>query len=183
MGRILSFKAATGQPRFYSSFEDKMKRDGSLVISAVLGLLVLLDGCANNQPNVDSKSDKTTSDSKMAMQSKEIVAQNVLAAQLARHDEIESKTAFAQTEPIYASVYLTTPQHIEPRRISAFLVLEEEVVEEQSIAVGANEKRQEFDFSFTQTPRPLGAYKIKFVEISRSHGKPVLLARLFLSVE
>jgi outer membrane murein-binding lipoprotein Lpp len=160
-----------------------MKRDRSLVISAVLGLSVLIGGCANNQPNADTKSDKTTSDSKMALQSKEIVAQNVLAAQLAKHHEIESKTAFGQTEPIYASVYLTTPQHIEPRRISAFLVLGEDVVEEQSIAVGANEKRQEFDFSFTQTPRPSGAYKIKFVEVTRSHGKPILLARLFLNVE
>lgn len=162
---------------------DKMKRNGSLVISALLGLLVLVGGCSNNQRNADTKSNEATSDSMMAMQSKEIVAQNVLAAQLARHHEIESKTAFAQTEPIYASVYLTNPQHIEPRRISAFLVRDEEIVEEQSIAVGANEKRQEFDFSFTETPRPPGAYKIKFVEIARSHGKPVLLARLFLSVE
>ena len=160
-----------------------MKRDGSLVISALLGLLVLVGSCGNNQRNADTESKETASDSKIAMQSKEIVAQNVLAAQLARHHEIESKTAFAQTEPIYASVYLTNPKHIEPRRIAAFLVRDEEVVEEQSIAVGANDKRQEFDFSFTQTPRPPGAYKIKFVEIARSHGKPVLLARLFLNVE
>ena len=160
-----------------------MKRDGALVISTLLGLLMVAGGCGSHQPSADTKSDKTTSDSRMAMQSREIVAQNVLAAQLARHNEIESKTAFAQTEPIYASVYLTNPQHIEPRRISAFLVRDEEVVEEQSIAVGANEKRQEFDFSFTETPRPLGAYKIKFVEIARSQGKPVLLASLFLNVE
>ncbi|MCM3873637.1 MAG: hypothetical protein ND895_23370 [Pyrinomonadaceae bacterium] len=160
-----------------------MKRDGSLVISALLGLLVLVGGCGNYQRHADTKSDQAISDSKIARQSKEIVAQNVLAAQLARHHDIESKTAFAQTEPIYASVYLTSPQHIEPRRISAFLVREEEIVEEQSIAVGANEQRQEFDFSFTETPRPPGAYKIKFVEIARSHGKPVLLARLFLNVE
>ena len=161
-----------------------MKRDGALVISALLGFLMVAGGCGTHQRTADTKSDNTSSsDSSVAMQSREIVAQNVLAAHLARHNEIESKTAFAQTEPIYASVYLTNPQHIEPRRISAFLVRDEEVVEEQSIAVGANEKRQEFDFSFTETPRPLGAYKIKFVEIARSHGKPVLLARLFLNVE
>lgn len=160
-----------------------MTRDGSLVFPAWLALLVLAGGCGNTQRYADTEPDKTISDAKVAMQSKEIVAQNVLAAQLARHDEIEAKTAFAPTEPIYASVYLTNPQHVEPRRISAFLVRDEEIVEEQSIAVGANEKRQEFDFSFTETPRPIGAYKIKFVEITRSHGKPVLLARLFLNVE
>jgi hypothetical protein len=62
-------------------------------------------------------------------------------------------------------------------------VRDEAIVEEQSIAAGADEKRQEFDFHFAKTPRPLGAYQIKFVEIARSNGKPVLLARLFLNVE
>jgi|GEM_PF-1446788 len=159
-----------------------MKQDNALAISALLGLSVLVGACSNNHRNIVTESEKRTSDSKLAMQSKEIVAQNVLAAQLARHNEIESKNAFAQNETIYASVYLTNPQHIEPRRVSAFLVRDEEVVEEQSIAVGANEQRQEFDFSFTETPRPPGAYKIRFVEITRSSGKPVLLARLFLDV-
>jgi hypothetical protein len=114
---------------------------------------------------------------------KEIIAQNVLAAQLAPHHELEAKTTFAPTESIQASLYLTNSSHIEPRRISAFLVRDESVVEEQSIAAGSDETRQEFDFRFAKTPRPLGAYQIKFVEIARSNGKPVLLARLFLNVE
>jgi hypothetical protein len=164
-------------------FEDKMKRDGCSVFSAWLALLVFVGGCSSDQRNPRTEADEMTNDARLATQSKEIVAQNVLAAQLARHDEIESKTAFAQTEPIYASLYLTNPQHIEPRRISAFLVRDEQIVEEQSIAIGADDKRQDFDFRFTETPRPLGAYTIKFVEIARSHGKPVLLARLFLNVE
>ena len=159
-----------------------MKRQGSRVIPALLACVVWSSGCGNNQRLSGDKPDKASNEFQIALQNKEIVGQNVLAAQLARHTEIESKTAFAQTEPIHASVYLTNPRHIEPRRISAFLLRDEEVVEEQSIAVEANEKRQEFDFSFTE-PRPQGAYKIKFVEISRSHGRPVLLARLFLNVK
>jgi hypothetical protein len=158
-----------------------MKRDGSLVIMMLLGLSVLVVGC-DNRHDTDTKPDKTTSDYK-ATQSKEIVAQNVLAAQLARHNEIESRTVFAPTEQICASVYLTNPQHVEPRRISAFLLHDESIIEEQSIDINAGEARQAFDFSFTETPRPSGAYQIKFVEIKRSNGKPVLLARLFLSVE
>jgi hypothetical protein len=63
------------------------------------------------------------------------------------------------------------------------LVRDEGIIEERSVDVSANETRQEFDFSFTKTPRPLGEYKIRFVEIKRSNGKPVLLARLFLNVE
>jgi hypothetical protein len=38
-------------------------------------------------------------------------------------------------------------------------------------------------FVLIRTPRPPGAYQIKFVEIARSNGTPVLLARLFLNVE
>ena len=154
-----------------------------LVISTLLGTLVLVGSCGNRQYNADSKPDKTTNDYKMVTQSKEIVAQNVLAAQLARHNEIESRNIFAPTEPIYASLYLTNPQHREPRRISAFLMKDESVIEEQSIDVSQSETRQSFDFSFTKKPRPLGAYQIRFIEIKRSNGKPVLLARVFLSVE
>lgn len=94
-----------------------------------------------------------------------------------------SQDHFAPTETFQDSIYLTRSSHIEPRRISALLVRDEAVVDEQNIAVGADEKRQEFDFRFAKTPRPLGAYQIKFVEIARSNGKPMLLARLFLSVE
>ena len=136
--------------------------------------------CSGRQRRGNAKSDNMTTDYNMAKQSKEIVAQNVLGAQLARHNEIESRTAFSPTETIYASVYLRNSQHVEPRRISAFLLHDESVIEEQSIDVSASETRQEFDFSFTRKPRPLGAYQIKFVEVKRSSGKPVLLARLFL---
>lgn len=160
-----------------------MKRGGLLIISTLHCLLVLTCSCSDNQGNTKTKSDKANNDYEMTRQSKEIVAQNVLAAQLARHNEIESQTIFAPYEPIYASVYLTDSQYVEPRRISAFLVHAESVVEEQSVYVNANEQRQEFDFGFSKTPRPVGAYQIRFVEIKRSNGKPVLLARLFLKVE
>ena len=119
----------------------------------------------------------------MASQRKEIIAQNVLAAQLALHHEFEARTSFAPTEAIPASLYLTESSYVEPRRISAFLICEESVVEEESIFVSATEKRQAFDFRFNKTPRPVGVYQIRFVEIARSNGKPVLLARLFLNVE
>jgi hypothetical protein len=132
---------------------------------------------------VDSKSPAPASTYNVASPRKEIIAQNVLAAQLAPHYELEAKTSFAPTESIQASLYLTNSSHVEPRRISAFLVRDEAVVEEQSIAAGPDDKRHEFDFRFAKTPRPLGAYQIKFVEIARSNGKPVLLARLFLNVE
>lgn len=154
-----------------------------LIISSLLGLLVLANGCSDNQRNTETKPDKANNESKMIGQSKEIVAQNVLAVQLAKHNEIESRTIFAPTEPIYASVYLTDSQYIESRRIFAFLVQDKITIEEQRIEVGANEKQNEFDFCFSKTPRPSGAYQIKFVEIARSNGKPVLLARLFLNVE
>jgi len=154
-----------------------------LVISVLLGLLVLTLSCGNHQSPVDSKPAGPASDYNVASPNREIIAQNVLAVQLAPHHEFESKTTFAPTEPIQASLYLTNSAHIEPRRISAFLVRDEALVEEQSIAVGANEKRQDFDFRFAKMPRPLGTYRIKFVEIARSNGKPVLLAQLFLNVE
>lgn len=157
-----------------------MRRGNLLTISVLLSSLVLVVGCSGSQRNDNTKSDNATNDYDIAKQSKEIVAQNVLGAQLARHNEIESRTAFAPTETIYASVYLRNSQHVESRRISAFLLHDEKVIEEQSIDVSASEARQEFDFSFTRKPRPLGAYQIKFVEVKRSNGKPVLLARLFL---
>jgi hypothetical protein len=158
-----------------------MKR---LFISVLLGLAVLTIGCGGDKSRADSKPGQSPNDNDVASPvRKEIIAQNVLAAQLAPHHEVETKTTFASTEPIQASLYLTGSPYVEPRRISAFLVRDETIIEEQSIAVGANEKRQEFDFSFIKTPRPLGAYQIKFVEIKRSNGKSVLLARLFLNVE
>ena len=142
--------------------------------------ITLTVGCTSR---VDSKSHAPRTTYNVSSPRKEIIAQNVLAAQLAPHHELEAKTTFAPTESIQASLYLTGSTHVEPRRISAFLVRDEAVVEEQSIAAGADEKRQDFDFRFAKTPRPAGAYQIKFVEIARSNGKPVLLARLFLNVE
>jgi len=83
---------------------------------------------------------------------------------------------------------LANSTRVEPRRISAFLVREqtsreETIIEEHSLVIAAGETRQEFDFCFSEAPRPLGAYQIRFVEIARSNGKPVLLARLFLDIE
>lgn len=154
-----------------------------MVISGLLGLLALTAGCGTEQSRLDSKPETAASNSDVDSVRKEIIAQNVLAAQLAAHHEFEAKTTFAPTETIRASLYLTDSPYVEPRRISALLVRDEAVVEEQNIAVRADEKRHEFDFRFAKTPRPPGAYQIKFVEIARSNGKPVLLARLFLSVE
>jgi len=146
-------------------------------------LFALLTFTVSCGGRVDSKSHASGDTYKVASPRKEIIAQNVLAAQLAPHHELEAKTTFAPTESIQASLYLTISTHVEPRRISAFLVRDESVVEEQSIAAGADERRQDFDFRFAKTPRPAGAYQIKFVEIARSNGKPILLARLFLNVE
>jgi hypothetical protein len=152
-----------------------------VIISGLLVSLVLKCGCGSDRTNIDSKTRAATS--YVATVRKEIIAQNVLAAQLAPHHEFEGKTTFAATEPIPASLYLTNANHVEPRRISAFLLQDELVVEEQSIAVSENEERRDFDFRFSKEPRPIGNYEIKFVEIARSNGKPVLLARLFLDVQ
>jgi len=146
----------------------------------VFALLTFTVSCGGR---VDSRSHASGDTYKVASPRKEIIAQNVLAAQLAPHHELEVRTTFAPTESIQASLYLANASHVEPRRIAAFLVRDEAVVEEQSIAAGAEEERQAFDFRFAKTPRPPGAYQIKFVEIARSNGKPVLLARLFLNVE
>lgn len=154
-----------------------------LVISVLLGLLALTVGCATDQSRIESELETPASSYNLVSPRKEIIAQNVLAAQLAARYEFEAKTTFAPTETIPASLYLTDSSYVEPRRISALLVCDEAIVEEQNIAVSANERRHEFDFRFAKTPRPLGAYQIKFVEIARSNGKPILLARLFLSVE
>ena len=154
-----------------------------MAISGLLGLLALTLSCGKDHSLVDSQPPSQESNRTVPSVRKEIIAQNVLAAQLAPHHEFEAKTTFAATEPIPASLCLTNSSYVEPRRISAFLVRDEAVVEEHSIAVSADEKRQDFDFRFAKKPRPAGMYQIKFVEIARSNGKPVLLARLFLNVE
>jgi hypothetical protein len=154
-----------------------------LFISIFLGLLALTASCGRDQSRADSKSGGPAGPYNLAPTRKEIIGQNVLGAQLAGRHDVEGRTTFAPTEPIPASLYLNDSVHIEPRRISAFLLRDETVIEEQSIASGANERRLEFDFSFAKTPRPSGTYQIKFIEIARSNGGPVLLARLFLNVE
>lgn len=154
----------------------------SLVISALLGFMALTLTCGRDQTRVDSRPDQPLANYN-ASPRKEIIAQHVLAVQLAPHYEVEAKTTFAPTEPILASLYLTESSDVESRRIFAFLVSDEAVVEEQSIALSTSDERREFDFRFTKTPRPLGSYQIRFVQIARSNAKPVLLARLFLNVE
>jgi len=114
---------------------------------------------------------------------KEIIAQNVLAAQLAPHDEFEGKVVFRPNEVIQASLFLASPGYFEQRRIVAFLINDDVVIEEQIIAVAAGDRREQFDFVFARTPRLTGCYQIRLVEIARSNAKPVLLARLFLAVE
>lgn len=155
----------------------------SRVIFILLGSLALIVGCNRAPGRVDSQEAGAPGNYEVAAPRKELIGQNVLAAQLAAHDEIEAGTTFSPTEIIPASLYLTASSHIEARRISAFLVRDEVVFEEQSITVKADERQLDFDFRFSRAPRPLGAYQIKFVEIARSHGKPVLLARLFLRID
>jgi hypothetical protein len=150
----------------------------SLVIATLLAPM-LLPGC-RERGGGDSQSGERPGDS--VPRTREIISSNVLAVHLAAHHEAETRNAFAVTEPIRASIFLLRPLHVEPRRITAFLVREKLVVEEQSISVEADETREEFDFEFVRTPRPPGAYEIRFVEIARSRGKPMLLARLFLNV-
>jgi hypothetical protein len=152
-------------------------------IFILLGSLALIMACGKAPNRIESTPVNPAGNEDMAAPRRELIARHVLAAQLATHDEIEASTTFSPTESIPASLYLTPSSHIEARRISAFLIRDEIVFEEQSITLKANEKQQEFDFRFAKAPRPLGAYQIKFIEIARSNGKPVLLARLFLKVD
>lgn len=154
----------------------------SLAIFVLVGLVGTTVSCCRDQSRADSRTDQL-SPAYDASPRKEIIAPHVLAAQLAPHDEIESKTTFAPTEPIWASLYLTNPSYIGPRRVFAFLVSDEAVVEEQSIALRASDERRDLDFHFVKTPRPLGRYQIRFVEVARSNAKPAVIARLFLNVE
>ena len=154
-----------------------------LIISLLSGLLLLTVSCGKTPNGTASKSAGAASRDQVATTRKEIIAQNVLAVQLAAHHEFETKMMFAPTEPIPASLYLMASPYSESRRIVAFLTCDEVVIEEQSIAVSANDKREAFDFRFSKTPRPLGNYRIDFIEVARSNGKPMLLARLFLTVE
>jgi len=154
----------------------------SLAIFVLVGLMGMTVSCCRGQIHADPKTDQLSAGYDAASR-KEIIAPHVLSAQLAPHDEIESKTTFAPTEPIRASLYLTNPPYPGPRRIFAFLVNDEAVVEEQSIALSASDERREFDFLFVKTPRRLGRYQIRFIEVARSNARPELIARLFLKVE
>ncbi|HKF56357.1 MAG TPA: hypothetical protein VKJ45_12960 [Blastocatellia bacterium] len=163
-----------------------MRRRRFILMS--VGSLGLTFSCRRDQSPSDPKPPGPAVETTIAPLRKEIIAQNVLAAQLAAHYEVEGKTTFRTTELIEASLYLANSTRVEPRRISAFLVREqtsreETIIEEHSLVIAAGETRQEFDFRFSEAPRPLGAYQIRFVEIARSNGKPVLLARLFLNIE
>ncbi|MGQ0542055.1 MAG: hypothetical protein ACT4O9_09435 [Blastocatellia bacterium] len=149
----------------------------------LLYLAALAVGCRGIESRADSNSEQPVGNYNLAASQREIIAANVLAVQLARHDQIETKTSFAPNEPIFASIYLTDPRHVEPRQLSALLLRDKDVFEVQSITIGSDEKRREYNFTFIRTPRQKGAYQIRFMEIARSHGKPVLLARLFLDVE
>ena len=157
-----------------------MKR--SLTLLASLGFVAFFASCAEDQRRSDSNNAATSNATDLSAARKEIVARNVLGAQLASHDKLENKTTFGTRESIAASLYLANSSFIEARRISAFLVHDDAVIEEQTIGEDPGEKRGDLDFQFNNTPRPPGAYEIKFVEIARSNGKPVLLARLFLTV-
>ncbi len=152
-------------------------------IIVLSGLLLLICSCGKNESRVKSTSAAQTNDAHIAASRKEIIAPNVLAVQLAAHHELETRMTFAPTELIPASLYLMAAPYSEPRRVAAFLTNEKVVVEEQSIEVSADDKREVFDFRFSKMPRPVGNYRIEFVEIARSNGKPMLLARLFLIVE
>ena len=154
----------------------------SLATFVLVGLMGMTVSCCRDQSRADSKAAQPLAGYD-ASPRKEIIGQHVLSAQLAPHDEVESKTTFAPTEPIPASLYLTSPSYVGPRRIFAFLVSEEAVVEEQSIGLSASDDRRELDFHFVKTPRPLGCYQIRFIEVTRSTAKPALIARLFLNVE
>src|SRR5262245_43024981 len=157
-----------------------MKR--RFLTSVLPGLLAMTFSCSRNQGDVDSKSIRRASDY-VASPRREIIAPNVLAVQLAAHNEIETGAVLGSADPISASLSLTASVHIEPRAIPAYLVRDEAVCEEQCIGVAAGETRYEFDFRFVKTPRPQGSWQIRFVEFARSNGKPVLLARLFLKVD
>jgi hypothetical protein len=152
-------------------------------LSLTVGCLALTVSCRNDQSHVGSMPASESNGHSVATPRREIIRQDVLGAQLAVHHETEARSTFGASEPIPASLILSGSLHYEPRRVFAFLVRDEQIVEEQSIAVRAGETREEFDFHFTKTPRASGTYQIKFVEIARSNGTSVLLARLFLSVE
>jgi hypothetical protein len=158
-----------------------MKR--CLIISALPGLLALVVTCSDDQGRFNSKPAPAANIYSVAPLRKEVIAQRVLAVQLAPHDQFEATNMFAQNEPIPASLYLASSGYVEPRRILAFLISDEAIVEQQSISIRADDRQEEFDFRFTKTPRPPGTYQIRLVEIARSNAKPVLLARLFLTVE
>jgi hypothetical protein len=154
-----------------------------LRLLVLLGSLAFAVSCRKSESLGESKSSTPPENYKIASTRREIIAQHVLGAQLAPHHEVEAKSTFSPDEPIQASLYFTDTSEIGSRRILAILVSDETVVEEQGITLESEDARHELDFRFAKTPRPLGSYQIRFVEIARSSPRPVLLARLFLNVE
>lgn len=151
------------------------------IVVAMLALLCF--GCDGGPSRAGPEKNRGWTNGEFSMRRKEIVSPNVLSVQLATHSEIESRTRFTRDEPVDASLFLTNSEHVETRRISASLECGDAVIEEQSIWVEPEENRTEFDFRFAETNRPPGECQIRFVEIARSRGKPVLLAKLFLTIE
>src|SRR5262245_27373455 len=126
-------------------------------------LLVLTGACRGNQSR-DSKAPPAGGYHVVAPLRKEIIAPNVLAAQLAAHDEFEGKDVFGPNEVIQASLFLASSGYFEQRRIVGFLISDDVVIEEQTIAVAAGDRREQFDFVFARTPRLMGCYQIRLVE-------------------
>src|SRR5262245_52852779 len=113
---------------------------GRLLAAIVLTCLLAFAGaCRGNQSGPDSRAGSPAGDHAgdpvVASSRREIVAPNVLAAQLAAHRELESKTTFTRDEPIQASIFLAVPDYVEQRRIVAFLMSGEGVLEEQTISL------------------------------------------------
>jgi len=152
-----------------------------VIVSLIFAVMALPGGCREDKSRLQPP--EPSASSYDIAPRKEIIAQNVLAVQLAAQNEFETRATFGPTEIIPASLYLDDSSYVETRRIYALLVRDGSPVEEQSISIGADEKRRDFEFRFAKTPRPSGAYQIRFVEIARSSGKPVLMARLFLTVQ
>src|SRR6185436_5492556 len=116
---ILGFLRSARQHKFGHLFGGPMRQ--SLAMFVLIGLMGVTASCCRDQGRADSKTDQL-SPGYDASPRREIIGPHVLAAQLAPHDEVESKNTFAPTEPIRASLYLTNPSYIGPRRILAFLV-------------------------------------------------------------
>src|SRR5215471_11031045 len=89
-----------------------------LDIFLLVGSLAITLGCRKDQGALDPKPPAPTAETNIAPLRKEIIAQNILAAQLAAHYEVEGKNTFRTTELIEASPFLG---QLHPRRASPHL--------------------------------------------------------------